>query len=125
MEEEEMIKIIGLGAGDIEQLPLGIYRLLTKAQAPIFLRTKEHPVVSTLVEEGMVYTSFDYIYEKHDHFEEVYEEIVQVLVEESMDREIIYAVPGHPLVAECVVQLLIERGVDIEIKGGQSFLDAM
>ena len=41
--------------------------------------------------------------------------------------EIIYAVPGHPLVAERTVQLLLEmgeeRGVTIEVSGGQSFLD--
>ena len=43
------------------------------------------------------------------------------------DDEIIYAVPGHPLVAERTVQLLLqmgeERGVTIEVSGGQSFLD--
>ena len=43
------------------------------------------------------------------------------------DDEIIYAVPGHPLVAERTVQLLLEmgeeQGVTIEVSGGQSFLD--
>ena len=43
--------------------------------------------------------------------------------------ELIYAVPGHPLVAERTVQLLLERGekfgVTIEVSGGQSFLDDM
>ncbi|MCK9911807.1 nucleotide pyrophosphohydrolase, partial [Microbacteriaceae bacterium K1510] len=40
-----------------------------------------------------------------------------------------YAVPGHPLVAERTVQLLLqqgpEQGVEIKIEGGQSFLDPL
>lgn len=119
-----MITVIGLGAGDLNQLPLGIYRLLTESDH-VFLRTKEHPVIDSLVREGLTYTSFDHIYEKHDSFEEVYEEIAQVLIEEGKKADIIYGVPGHPLVAERTVQLLIEKKAEMEIKGGQSFLDDM
>ena len=38
------IEILGLGAGDLEQLPLGVYKKLMKA-SHVYLRTKEHPVV--------------------------------------------------------------------------------
>jgi len=117
-----MITIIGLGAGDLEQLPLGIYRLLKNANH-VYLRTKEHPVIEALTTEGLTYTSFDEVYERHDSFEEVYTEIVQILMEASKKDDIIYAVPGHPMVAERVVQLLIASDTEIEIKGGQSFLD--
>ena len=69
------------------------------------------------------------VYEKHDQFEEVYQEIVQTLLQKAKDRQIIYAVPGHPLVAERTVQLLLEygpkEGVEIFIGGGQSFIDAL
>ncbi len=119
-----MIKVIGLGAGDLDQLPLGVYRLLTETDH-VFLRTKEHPVVATLAQEGLEYTSFDQIYEKHERFEDVYDEIAQVLMEEGAKKDIVYGVPGHPLVAERTVQLLIEKKAAIEIKGGQSFLDDM
>ena len=119
-----MITIIGLGAGDIDQMPLGVYRLL-KGIEHVFLRTKEHPVIDELVAEGLEYTSFDEVYERHDFFEDVYEEIVQILVESSKTDNIIYAVPGHAMVAERTVQLLIASSVEIEIKGGQSFLDDM
>ena len=119
------INIIGLGAGDINQLPLGVYKDL-KSGLPIFLRTKEHPVVYQLEEEGFDYQSFDSIYESHEQFEAVYQEICETLFSINED-EIIYAVPGHPLVAERTVQLLLEmgeeRGVTIEVSGGQSFLD--
>ncbi|MEH7376776.1 nucleoside triphosphate pyrophosphohydrolase [Neobacillus drentensis] len=122
------IEILGLGAGDLEQLPVGVYKKLLKANS-LFLRTKEHPVVSELEKEGLRYTSFDSIYEKHDQFEEVYEEIVETLLQKAESETIVYAVPGHPLVAERAVQLLLEDGptrdIEISIGGGQSFIDAL
>lgn len=122
------IVVIGLGAGDINQLPLGVYKML-KNSGKIYLRTKEHPVVRELEKEGFVYESFDSIYEQYNSFTEVYETICERLFELSENGSIIYAVPGHPLVAERTVQLLIEKGptmdVQIEIAGGQSFLDAL
>jgi len=116
-----VIKIIGLGAGDLNQLPYGIFKLLQEAEH-VYLRTKAHPVIAEL---ELNYTSFDDIYEKHETFEAVYDEITKTLLTASAEQEIIYAVPGHPLVAERVVQLLIESDTEIEIIGGQSFLDAM
>jgi tetrapyrrole methylase family protein / MazG family protein len=122
------ITIVGLGAGDLEQLPLGVYRHIKKSET-LFLRTKEHPVVKDLAEEGVAFHSFDEIYEKHDRFEQVYEEITEVLVSHAEKRPLVYAVPGHPLVAEKTVQLLLElhqQGkVDVKIGGGQSFIDAL
>ncbi|MGF6953031.1 tetrapyrrole methylase family protein/MazG family protein [Neobacillus sp. B4I6] len=122
------IEILGLGAGDLEQLPVGVYKKLLKSNS-LFLRTKEHPVVSDLEKEGLRYTSFDSIYEKHDQFEEVYEEIVETLLQKAESETIVYAVPGHPLVAERAVQLLLAYGptrdIEISIGGGQSFIDAL
>jgi tetrapyrrole methylase family protein / MazG family protein len=122
------IMVIGLGAGELDQLPLGIYRLLKQSEH-IYLRTKAHPVINELEEEGLTFQSFDSIYEKHDTFEAVYEEICNELFKIAQRSSIIYAVPGHPLVAERTVQLLLERGAEyhtsIEIGGGQSFLDPL
>ncbi|WP_075979832.1 bifunctional methyltransferase/pyrophosphohydrolase YabN [Bacillus massilinigeriensis] len=122
------IMIIGLGAGDIEQLPLGVYRTLINAEH-IYLRTKEHPVIEELVKEGLTFVSFDEVYEKHQTFDGVYEEICETLLLAAEDQSIIYAVPGHPIVAERTVQLLLDRGpkrgIEVEFGGGQSFLDAL
>ncbi|WP_066074248.1 nucleoside triphosphate pyrophosphohydrolase [Neobacillus soli] len=122
------IEIVGLGAGDLEQLPVGVYKKLLKAPQ-LFLRTKEHPVIPELEKEGLSYTSFDSVYEKYDQFEAVYEEIAKTLLKLAQTEAVIYAVPGHPLVAEQTVQLLLEYGpkdgVEIIIGGGQSFLDAL
>lgn len=122
------ITVVGLGAGDIEQLPIGIYRKLEQSQHT-YLRTKEHPVVKDLLEEGMELQSFDDIYERYDTFEAVYEEICEQLFALAEENSILYAVPGHPLVAERTVQLLLERAKEhntqVEIEGGQSFLDPL
>src|SRR5690606_16539565 len=96
---------------------------------PLFFRTKEHPAVQELEREGIVYESFDELYESSSQFEEVYEKIGERLLSEAQSKDLLYAVPGHPLVAEQTVQILLERGkergIHIEIKGGQSFLDAL
>lgn len=123
------IHVIGLGAGDIDQLPLGTYRLLQQAKT-LYLRTSEHPVVTHLREEGIDFQSFDDVYEQHGTFDAVYSTIAaELLYEANKHGEIVYAVPGHPLVAERTVQLLIEEGpkqdVTILVKGGQSFLDPL
>lgn len=122
------IVVIGLGAGDLNQLPYGVYKVLTE-EKNIYLRTNEHPIVAELQQNGFSFTSFDYVYEKNSEFSAVYEEISETLLERAKESSVIYAVPGHPLVAERTVQLLLEkgpeRGIEIEIGGGQSFLDAM
>lgn len=118
------ISVVGLGPGDMAQLPMGVYRLLKGGQ-PIFLRTKLHPVVETLAKEGLEFDSFDAVYEANEQFEGVYDKIVAQLIAAAEKQDIIYAVPGHPMVAEKTVQLLLEdkQGIEVEIKGGKSFLD--
>ncbi|MFD0591110.1 nucleoside triphosphate pyrophosphohydrolase [Paenibacillus sp. GCM10027627] len=130
------IVIVGLGSGDPDQLTLGIWRRLQTASR-LFVRTERHPVMALLNEHQIEYTSFDSFYEKYDSFPEVYEAIAQSLIEESTRGEgasgsgegaVIYAVPGHPMVAERTVQLLRERcgeaGIELTVLGGESFLDA-
>ncbi|MGW6666304.1 MULTISPECIES: bifunctional methyltransferase/pyrophosphohydrolase YabN [Peribacillus] len=122
------ITIIGLGAGDLDQLPLGIYKKLLQTEQ-CFIRTIDHPVIGDLKKEGINFTAFDGIYEKHDQFEAVYEEIAGTLLQEASNRSVLYAVPGHPMVAEKTVQLLLEKGpalgIAIKLEGGQSFLDPL
>lgn len=128
------IDIIGLGAGDPDAITLGVWRKLQSADR-LFVRTEHHPVMALVKEHDIAYTSFDYIYEAHDSFPDVYEPIADALLEEAQKPSdnnaaaaIVYAVPGHPMVAERTVQLLRERcadaGIELRITGGESFLDA-
>lgn len=120
------IEVIGLGAGDIEQLPLGVYRKLTQTDQVIYTRTLDHPVIGELEKEGVRFDSFDSMYEESADFTTVYENIVAFLLERGSHHQVIYTVPGHPMLAERTVQLLLEQNeVEVEITGGQSYLDAL
>ncbi|MFJ6211402.1 nucleoside triphosphate pyrophosphohydrolase [Lysinibacillus sp. NPDC092081] len=120
------LTVIGLGAGDFNQLQMGVYKKL-KAARKLYVRTVDHPVLEELSAEGLQFESFDAVYEKHNTFQPVYEEIAENLVATTANEDVMYAVPGHPLVAEQTVQLLIaaaeEGKVKLVIEGGQSFLD--
>jgi len=122
------IIIVGLGANDEKDLTLGVWQELKEAKH-LFLRTDKLPLVKFFNKEKVKYTSFDYLYEQFPTFSEVYEKIVEVLLENltELNEEIVYAVPGHPLVAEKTVQLLLEAkgklGIEIEILAGPSYID--
>ena len=56
------ITIIGLGAGDLDQLALGTYRKLKEAEF-VVARTDQHPAIVELRAEGMAIESFDEVYD--------------------------------------------------------------
>ncbi len=131
MEERKRIMthqltIIGLGNYGLDELPVSIYRLIQQ-QPKIYVRTQHHPVVQQLKE--IEFESFDHIYEQYDSFEPVYRAIVDELLQRAQQSDIVYAVPGHPRVAETTTQLLIERAhekdVEVQVLGGRSFIDDM
>ncbi|NHN35073.1 nucleoside triphosphate pyrophosphohydrolase [Paenibacillus agricola] len=127
------IIVVGLGSGDENQLTLGIWKKLQKVKQ-LYLRTDQHPMVQMLTRNGIAYQSFDSLYESNDQFEQVYEAIATQLlakakasIHDDAESEIVYAVPGHPMVAEMTVQLLKvrcpEEGIQLTVLGGESFLD--
>ena len=123
------ITVAGLGTGDADQLTLGIWRRLQEASA-VYVRTAKHPMMDMLRENGLDIQSFDRFYEEADSFPEVYDRIADELIRGAKAEPgsgVLYAVPGHPMVAERTVQLLRERcpqeGVELLILGGESFLD--
>lgn len=118
-----MITIIGLGAGDEKQIPVGVLEVLRSGK-PLYLRTAEHPMVALLKAEGIAFESFDAVYMEHDDFKTVYETIISQILSLGQNTEIVYAVPGHPCVAEYTVKMLAKEA-NVTIFGGQSFLDPM
>lgn len=123
------IHVVGLGSGGEDQLTLGALKLLEQSSLR-YVRTEQHPAVRDLRQRGIVFESFDRLYERHASFEEVYEAIADTLIGAAVQppgQTVIYAVPGHPSVAERTVVLLRERaassGVALRLTGGESFLD--
>lgn len=103
------LHVIGLGPSGLDQLTLGNYRRICNAKK-IFARTSQHPCVQDLLAEGISVESFDEIYAIESSFEAVYEKITEQLRSElGKNAEVIYTVPGHPMVAEKTVQLIEEK----------------
>jgi tetrapyrrole methylase family protein/MazG family protein len=124
-----MIKVIGLGPGSKESLTLGALEIL-RSSNKIYLRTEKHPTVEYLKDNGISFETYDKNYEEGTNFDEVYSSIANDLInKEEQFKNIIYAVPGHPLVAEKSVSLLIklceEKSINIEIVPAVSFIDAL
>jgi len=120
------LHVMGLGPSGLEQLTLGNYRRICKAKK-IFARTAKHPCVQELMTEGICVESFDQIYATEPSFEEVYESITEQLRKELIKcSEVIYVVPGHPMVAEKTVQLICEKlapDYEVVIHPAMSFVD--
>ncbi len=118
------IVVVGLGPGGTEHVTTETLRAVESIPQR-FLRTSVHPTA------GLVpgARSFDDVYEHAETFDEVYGTIVDRLVGAARhDGEILYAVPGSPLVLERTVTLLLERaraeaGLAVEVLPAMSFLD--
>lgn len=122
------IKIVGLGPGDAGQIGLETFELMQTAKK-LILRTEIHPCVAYLKERGLLFTTCDDLYNVEDSFDVLYDKISDRIMDLSKDHdEVIYAVPGHPLVAEKSVQLILEKAqdqVEVEIKTAMSFIDVI
>ncbi len=122
-----MIEIVGLGPGSVAGLPYGTLQRL-QSGVPVYLRTAQHPVVSFLDRQGISYEALDRFYEQSDTFAKVYESMTDYLFSLAHAKgHLLYAVPGHPAIAERTVNLLVshakEYGHQIVFGPGHSFLD--
>ncbi|NLI12836.1 MAG: nucleoside triphosphate pyrophosphohydrolase [Peptococcaceae bacterium] len=127
MSPKNKITIAGLGAGSPDSITMGVWKAL-KSSSCIMLRTGKHPVVDYLSREGISFSTFDYIYEEEAYFEQVYARIAAEIIRQALAGiNVLYAVPGHPLVAEESVRLVIEKaekdGLEVELLPAASFLD--
>lgn len=120
------IYVLGMGPGSLDALTIGVINRLQSGDRN-FLRTENHPTVKYLKDNNIDYTSYDYVYEKEDAFEKVYDHIVKDLIEKAREyKSINYLVPGNPMVAEKTVELLLNRkdkNVEVEILTGVSFIE--
>ena len=119
------LTIVGLGPGAAGHLSLETLKLLEERF--VILRTEVHPTVAELKRRGISFISCDAWYEKEATFEEVYDKISSFVIEQAKNKEVVYAVPGSPLVAERTVTLLREKAkrnnIPLTIKPAMSFLD--
>lgn len=120
------LTLLGLGPGHPHQLTCEAREVLSQA-SELWVRTRRHPVLDALPASLTVH-SFDAYYEEAERFEDVYQRIVEKVWELAQRPEgVIYAVPGHPFVAEATCPLLAKRaqesGMPLRIVSGMSFLE--
>ncbi|NDJ54237.1 MAG: nucleoside triphosphate pyrophosphohydrolase [Chloroflexi bacterium] len=121
-----MITIVGLGPGNPGQITREAWQVLSAATI-VHLRTRIHPTVPHLP-EGPTYLDFDDIYEAVADFRAVYAGILERLIAAHAESDqVLYAVPGDPMVAESTVSHLLavcrEKNIQTRIISGLSFIE--
>jgi len=120
------ITILGLGPGDPELLTRRAWRLLQKADR-VFVRTADFPAISAL-SETLEIQSFDSLAERADAQDDLPDIIADALLKEAGSaREVLYAVPGDPMIGDSSVSRLRAKAsaekVPLTIVPGISFLE--
>ncbi len=125
------LSIVGLGPGDWSLLTIGALDALLAAER-IFLRTAVHPSVAPLrtrLRPEQQVQTFDALYDRAESFDALYAQIVAILLDAAAASAspVVYAVPGHPLVGERTVHLLLAeapaRSIQVRVVHGLSFLE--
>jgi tetrapyrrole methylase family protein / MazG family protein len=120
-----MLTILGLGPGDPMLLTREAWEILSAARE-VYLRTRKHPTVAGLPAH-LILHDFDELYEQGDDFAGVYARIVDAVLTAAAQSDVIYAVPGHPLVGEATVPAILaqarNRHIPARIAGGLSFIE--
>lgn len=114
------VVIAGLGPGPSDAITKAAIDAIDSI-AVQFVRTRKHPTAS-LVPNA---TSFDELYDRYETFDEVYSAITEHLVGAALQHgEVLYCVPGSPLVLEnSVAQLAADERVTVNVLPSLSFLD--
>lgn len=120
------IILLGLGPGDPALLTRQAWQVLSQADE-VYLRTRSHPTVAGFPSHLKVH-AFDHFYEEEETFSAVYARIVdEVLALGQRAGGVIYAVPGHPFVAEATAPEIARRarqaGIPLQVVEGLSFLE--
>jgi len=120
------IILLGLGPGDPNLLTLEARQILENT-SEIYLRTVHHPTVDGFPPSIEIH-SFDDLYDQLPSFEEVYAQIIeQVLELGRRPQGVVYAVPGHPFVAESTCPEIARRArledLQVQVVQGLSFIE--
>lgn len=124
-DRKPVVHVIGLGPGPSGLITLETMELLQKA-GEVLVRTERHPCVKDLQARGINLRFLDRHYQEGDSMQEVYTSMAREVAEEAAARgEVYYATPGHPLLAERTVQLLLHEELEVRLHSAVSFLDAV
>ena len=114
------VVIVGLGPGPRNTVTQATLEAIERIVVQ-FVRTKRHPNADLMPKA----TSFDSLYDTLPTFEDVYSAITEAVVAAAIEHgEVLYAVPGSPLILESsVAQLRADARVEVQVLPALSFLD--
>ena len=114
------VVIVGLGPGPRNTVTQATLEAIEGIDVQ-FVRTKRHPTADLMPRA----TSFDSLYDTLPTFADVYREITEAVVAAAIEHgEVLYAVPGSPLILESsVAQLRADSRVEVQVLPALSFLD--
>ncbi len=123
------ITVVGLGPGGDEHVTVETLNLIERIGRR-HLRTSVHPSAHLVLDAPGGAITHDDLYESADTFADVYAEIAERLIADAaVHADVLYAVPGSPLVLERTVRILRQRSADpdaafsLDVRPAMSFLD--
>ena len=127
--KQPKITVVGLGPGRFGLITLEAWQTMQAAEH-LVLRPRIHPTVAEIEKRGLTFSSYDGFYEEAPDFETLYRHIAEDLLRRATEQgDLVYAVPGSPLVAERTVVLLRELAKEtdtaVDILPGMSFVEVM
>ena len=118
------LTLLGLGPGEVDDLSRRAWRTLKQAKT-VIVRTSQHNCVPCLPQgEDITYQYCDDLYESIPAFADVYKAIVERVMTAARKGDVVYAVPGDPLVGESTVLALLKaakvENIKVEIVSGRT-----
>jgi len=114
------ITVVGLGPGGQGEMTLAAWNALNNADR-LVLRTARHGAAEALARP---YTTLDTLYDQASDMEELAALAADKLAALAETGDVTYAVPGHGLIGDDTVGLLVQRGLVSHIVPGMTQADA-
>ena len=127
------ITVLGLGPAGLSLLTgesvAALEQAAQRGAATLLVRTERHPAAQELRARGHEFTSFDSFYQRTRSFEKLYPKLADAVLAAAKNGPVTYAVPGHPLLGEESVRLVVERarkaGLTVRVLPAMSFVDVI
>ena len=129
------IVVVGLGPAGLSLLSQQSGEFLD-GRSPLIVRTERHPAAAELRERGVSFEALDPLYQRTRDFSRLYPRLADAVLEAARKQRatapstpLVYAVPGHPLLGEESVRLVLararEEGIPVRVLPALSFVDVV
>lgn len=122
------LTIVGLGPAGLSLLSTETREVL-EGDTALIVRTERHPAAQELRTQGRTFASLDELYRRTRSFEKLYPKLADAVFRAARTEPVVYAVPGHPLLGEESVRILLslarQAGLKVRVLAAMSFVDVV